>query len=70
MKFRTKTARLQAVIAAYTEHVAPGPFTIDAVAKWAEANKLYPCPVRGDPPEDCEAWEVLLQAAIDKAVAT
>lgn len=70
MKYRTKAQRLQAVINAYTTHVKTGPFTIDEIANWAESNKLYPTPVRGDPPELCEAWETLLQEAIDKAATS
>lgn len=65
MKFKTKAERLQAVIDAYTTHVKQGPFTIEEIATWAEAKSLYPTPVRGDPPEICEAWETLLQEAID-----
>ncbi len=61
MKYPTKQKRLCAIVDAYRALFHKDAVTMEEVAIWAESEGLYPTPRRGDPVEECEAWEKLLQ---------
>jgi len=62
MEFKTKKERLLAIVAAYQTYVNR-PVTIEEVATWATEHGLWPVPKRGDPVEECDAWESRFEEA-------
>jgi hypothetical protein len=63
MQFKSKQKRLVAIFDAYLKRFGKTAATTEEVSEWAIKTSLYPTPKRGDPKDECEAWECRLQEA-------
>lgn len=63
VKYRTKQARLMAIVDAYRS-LWPGPWNNEDVASWATEHGLWPVPPRTANENVALAWELNLRAAV------